>query len=151
MLSVLFSSALGFGSSFLPSLLKFAENRQKAKLEIQMMETKAKFAKELSSLKLKEAEQQALVEQAKSISAHDETIQKANHSKFVASLSASVRPVITYTMFALFCLVVVSQVAVAIQDGDETLKAIRDSFSEEAYMILSSTVSFYFGGRMVRK
>ena len=53
MLSVLFSSALGFGSSFLPSLLKFAENRQKAKLEIQMMETKAKFAKELSSLKLK--------------------------------------------------------------------------------------------------
>ena len=116
-----------------------------------MMETKAKFAKELSSLKLKEAEQQALVEQAKSIYAHDETIQKANHSKFVASLSASVRPVITYTMFALFCLVVVSQVAVAIQDGDETLKAIRDSFSEEAYMILSSTVSFYFGGRMVRK
>ena len=89
MLSVLFSSALGFGSSFLPSLLKFAENRQKAKLEIQMMETKAKFAKELSSLKLKEAEQQALVEQAKSIYAHDETIQKANHSKFVASLSAS--------------------------------------------------------------
>jgi|TARA_B100000131_G_scaffold303000_1_gene326661 hypothetical protein len=151
MLSVLFSSALGFGSSFLPSLLKFAENRQKAKLEIQMMETKAKFAKELSSLKLKEAEQQALAQQAQSIYAHDETIQKANHSKFVASLSASVRPVITYIMFALFCLVVVSQVVVAIQEGEETLKAIRDSFSEEAYMILSSTVSFYFGGRMVRK
>lgn len=151
MLSVLFSSALGFGSSFLPSLLKFAENRQKAKLEIQMMETKAKFAKELSSLKLKEAEQQALAQQAQSIYAHDETIQKANHSKFVASLSASVRPVITYIMFALFCLVVVSQVVVAIQEGEETLKAIRDSFTEEAYMILSSTVSFYFGGRMVRK
>ena len=151
MLSVLFSSALGFGSSFLPSLLKFAENRQKAKLEIQMMEIKAKFAKELSSLKLKEAEQQALAQQAQSIYAHDETIQKANHSKFVASLSASVRPVITYIMFALFCLVVVSQVVVAIQEGEETLKAIRDSFSEEAYMILSSTVSFYFGGRMVRK
>ena len=151
MLSVLFSSALGFGSSFLPSLLKFAENRQKAKLEIQMMETKAKFAKELSSLKLKEAEQQAMAQQAQSIYAHDETIQKANHSKFVASLSASVRPVITYIMFALFCLVVVSQVVVAIQEGEETLKAIRDSFTEEAYMILSSTVSFYFGGRMVRK
>tara|TARA_Y100001970_G_C14251555_1_gene872262 strand:- start:1663 stop:2118 length:456 start_codon:yes stop_codon:yes gene_type:complete len=151
MLSVLFSSALGFGSSFLPSLLKFAENRQKAKLEIQLMETKAKFAKELSSLKLKEAEQQALAQQAQSIYAHDETIQKANHSKFVASLSASVRPVITYIMFALFCLVVVSQVVVAIQEGEETLKAIRDSFTEEAYMILSSTVSFYFGGRMVRK
>ena len=151
MLSVLFSSALGFGSSFLPSLLKFAENRQKAKLEIQMMEIKAKFAKELSSLKLKEAEQQALAQQAQSIYAHDETIQKANHSKFVASLSASVRPVITYIMFALFCLVVVSQVVVAIQEVEETLKAIRDSFSEEAYMILSSTVSFYFGGRMVRK
>tara|TARA_R100000664_G_scaffold20370_1_gene29558 strand:+ start:75 stop:530 length:456 start_codon:yes stop_codon:yes gene_type:complete len=151
MLSVLFSSALGFGSSFLPSLLKFAENRQKAKLEIQLMETKAKFAKELSSLKLKEAEQQALAQQAQSIYAHDETIQKANNSKFVSSLSASVRPVITYVMFSLFCLVVVSQVVVAIQEGEETLKAIRDSFSEEAYMILSSTVSFYFGGRMVRK
>tara|TARA_Y100001973_G_scaffold84053_1_gene124845 strand:- start:2368 stop:2715 length:348 start_codon:yes stop_codon:yes gene_type:complete len=115
------------------------------------METKAKFAKELSSLKLKEAEQQALAQQAQSIYAHDETIQKANNSKFVSSLSASVRPVITYVMFSLFCLVVVSQVVVAIQEGEETLKAIRDSFSEEAYMILSSTVSFYFGGRMVRK
>ena len=96
MLSVLFSSALGFGSSFLPSLLKFAENRQKAKLEIQLMECRAKYAKELSTLKLKEAEQQAIVEQQKSIYAHDETLQKQNTSKFVSTLSASVRPVITY-------------------------------------------------------
>tara|TARA_B100000902_G_scaffold30137_1_gene36090 strand:+ start:4145 stop:4600 length:456 start_codon:yes stop_codon:yes gene_type:complete len=151
MLSVLFSSALGFGSSFLPSLLKFAENRQKANLEIKLTESKIRLASEMSKLKIKEAEMTALATQSQSIYAHDETIQKANHSKFIASLSASVRPVITYIMFALFVLVVVSQVFVAIDEGKDTLKAIRESFSEEAYMILSSTVSFYFGGRMVRK
>jgi len=151
MLSMLLSSALGFGSSFLPSVLKFFENKQKMKMELSMLEARAKYAKELSALKIKESEQKTLEQQAKSIYAHDEQLSKANHSRFIASLSASVRPVITYIMFTLFCVVVLSQIVIAIQEGEDTLIAIQGSFNEYAYMILSSTVSFYFGGRMVRK
>ena len=47
----LLGSLLGFGTSFLPSVMGFFEKKQANKQELLMLEAKAKYASELSKLK----------------------------------------------------------------------------------------------------
>ena len=50
----LFGSLLGFGTSFLPTLLGFFEQGQKNKHELRLLDAKAKHAEVLSKLKIDE-------------------------------------------------------------------------------------------------
>ena len=66
MLSLL-GSVLGFGTSFLPSVMGFFEKKQANKQELLMLEAKAKYASELSKLKLKELDAEADIEEVKGL------------------------------------------------------------------------------------
>ena len=105
----------------------------------------------LSALKIKEETVKSMTEQTKAVYQHDQQLSQANPSKFIAALSASVRPVITYCMFMVFCVVTISQVIVGIQEGDEPLKAIQAAWSEESMALFSCIISFWFANRLVNK
>ena len=147
----LLSSLFGFAGGFTPKLLDFFQAKQNMKHELMLQESKIKYAKELSALKIKEETVKAMTEQTKAVYQHDQQLSKANPSKFIAALSASVRPVITYCMFSVFCVVTVAQVVVGIQEGDEPLKAIQAAWSEESMALFSCIISFWFANRLVSK
>ena len=147
----LLGSLLGFGTGFMPKVLDFFQARQNMKHELLLQENKIKMAKELSALKIKEETVKSMTEQTKAVYQHDQQLSKANPSKFIAALSASVRPVITYCMFMIFCVVTISQVIVGIQEGDEPLKAIQAAWSEESMALFSCIISFWFANRLVNK
>ena len=69
-------------------------------------------------------------------------------SGFINNLRSSVRPVLTYCFFLTYVGFKIVLVAIAIQEGDDTLKAIRDSYGEEDFGLLSICVSFWFGSKM---
>jgi len=150
MLSLL-GSLLGFGSSFMPNVLGFFEKKQANKQELLMLEAKAKYASELSKLKLQEIDAQADIEEAKGIYAHAEALAKSNQSKFIGALQASVRPVITYAFFMLFAFVKGAYVVIAVQGGEDFLKAILTAWDDETMALFAAVMAFWFGNRAISK
>jgi hypothetical protein len=149
MLSLL-GSVLGFGTSFLPSILGFFEKGQSNKHELKMLEAKAKYADTLSKLKVQELDAEADIEETRSIYEHASEIAKNNKSPLISAIQASVRPVITYFFFALFATIKGLGVYVAVQDGSDVSEAILNSWDQETAILFSTVISFWFGGRAMK-
>lgn len=69
---------------------------------------------------------------------------------FVAGLSASVRPVVTYWLVAFYSLVKIASIAYA-WTGDGAMPAIINAYSEADMAMLSGILSFWFVDRSLRK
>ena len=146
----LLGSLLGFGTSFLPSVMGFFEKKQANKQELLMLEAKAKYASELSKLKLQEMDAQADIEEVKGLYKHAESLAQANKSQFVSALQASVRPVITYAFFSVFAFVKITYVVMAVQSGTDVLPAILEAWDSESQTIFAAIISFWFGNRLFK-
>jgi hypothetical protein len=147
----LFGSLLGFGTSFLPTLLGFFEQGQKNRHQLKLLEAQAKHAEVLSQLKLEELDAAADVEESRSIYEHAAELARSNKSSFISALQASVRPVVTYFFFILFATIKGLAVYVAVQEGDDVTQAILNSWDEETKILFSTVISFWFGQRGMRK
>ena len=143
----LFGSLLGFGTSFLPTLLGFFEQGQKNRHQLKLLEAQAKLAEVLSQLKLEELDVAADVEESRSIYEHAAQLARSNKSSFISALQASVRPVVTYFFFILFATIKGLAVYVAVQEGDDVSQAILASWDEETKILFSTVISFWFGQR----
>tara|TARA_Y100000004_G_scaffold122130_1_gene137320 strand:- start:1264 stop:1743 length:480 start_codon:yes stop_codon:yes gene_type:complete len=143
----LFGSLLGFGTSFLPTLLGFFEQGQKNRHQLKLLEAQAKHAEVLSQLKLQELDAAADVEESRSIYEHAAQLARSNKSSFISALQASVRPVVTYFFFILFATIKGLAVYVAVQEGDDVSQAILASWDEETKILFSTVISFWFGQR----
>ncbi|MAT09955.1 MAG: hypothetical protein CMM02_03015 [Rhodopirellula sp.] len=143
----LVGSLLGFGTSFLPTLLGFFEQGQKNRHQLKLLEAQAKHAEVLSQLKLEELDAAADVEESRSIYEHAAQLARSNKSSFISALQASVRPVVTYFFFILFATIKGLAVYVAVQEGDDVSQAILASWDEETKILFSTVISFWFGQR----
>ena len=143
----LVGSLLGFGTSFLPTLLGFFEQGQKNRHQLKFLEAQAKHAEVLSQLKLEELDAAADVEESRSIYEHAAQLARSNKSSFISALQASVRPVVTYFFFILFATIKGLAVYVAVQEGDDVSQAILASWDEETKILFSTVISFWFGQR----
>tara|TARA_R100000664_G_C2742205_1_gene130472 strand:- start:900 stop:1361 length:462 start_codon:yes stop_codon:yes gene_type:complete len=146
----LLGSLLGFGTSSIPMIMGFFEKKQANKQELLMLEAKAKYASELSKLKLQEMDAQADIEEVKGLYKHAESLAQANKSTFVSALQASVRPVITYAFFTVFAFVKVTYVVMAVRSGTEVLPAILEAWDSESQTIFAAIISFWFGNRLFK-
>mgnify|MGYP003628884986 CR=1 FL=1 len=131
----LLGTLLGFGTSIVPEVLGYFKQKQANEQELNMLEAKAKYASQLSELKLKELDAEADIQETKSIYEHDRTI---DASPFIDSLRGSVRPVITYLFF------------LANQNLDWTV-AIEMAWDSETQAIFSAIIAFWFGNRAMSK
>jgi len=148
MLSLL-GSALGFGTSIIPSVLELFQQKQKDKQELAMLEAKGKYASQLSSLKLNELDAQADISEIQGIHA---SMAAANaKSGFAAALSGSVRPVVTYLLVALFLTVKISGLMYAMGNGVPFRDATAEIWDTETQLLFSSVISFWFGSRAFQK
>jgi hypothetical protein len=70
---------------------------------------------------------------------------------WVLSLSASVRPVLSYWFVALYTLAKFATLYLAMQNGIPFAAAVRAAYTEFDGTILAAIVSFYFADRSLRK
>ena len=103
MLSLL-GSLLGFGTSFLPKVMDFFQDRADKKHELAVMEVQIRQQKELADQKLEMVNVEADVREMESL---HKSMQPTGVA-FIDGLRGSVRPVITYAFFGLFIFVEVS-------------------------------------------
>ena len=145
----LLGTLIGFGTSIVPEVLGYFKQKQANEQQLNMLEAKAKYASQLSELKLKELDAEADIQETKSIYEHDRTI---DASPFIDSLRGSVRPVITYLFFLMFICVkgVLMYALIANQNLDWTV-AIQMAWDPETQSIFSAIIAFWFGNRAMSK
>ena len=134
-------SILGFGSSFLPKILKFLEQKRDQKHELQLMTKQLEIQERLGALKLQEVQAHADIKEIEALHEEQTTMTVAS-SQWVINLNATVRPLITYCLF-----VEVAVITVLLAFDIMTESQFDLVWSREFQAIWAAVVSFHFGQR----
>tara|TARA_X000001382_G_scaffold14966_2_gene9618 strand:+ start:2434 stop:2883 length:450 start_codon:yes stop_codon:yes gene_type:complete len=146
MLSLL-GSLLGFGTSFLPKVMDYFQDKSDKKHELAVMEVQIKQQKELAIQKLEMVNVEADIREV-------EALQKSMQPtgvKWVDGLRGSVRPVITYAFFLLFCFVEISAYLALTSSGISGLEALNAVWDEDTKALFAAVIAFWFGGRAINR
>ena len=145
----LIGTLIGFGTSIVPEVLGYFKQKQADEQALKMLEAQAQYADKLSKLKLKELDAKADIVEAQAIYAHDANL---DSGKFVNALRGSVRPVITYAFFILFCTIKgVTLYAMVTTSGMDLSAGMLAIWDPETRAIFSAIVAFWFGNRAMSK
>lgn len=146
MLSLL-GSLLGFGTSFLPKVMDYFQDRSDKKHELAVMEVQIRQQKELAIQKLEMVNVEADIREI-------EALQKSMQPtgvKWIDGLRGSVRPVITYSFFGLFIFVEVSAYLSLTASGISGLDAVNAVWDEDTKALFAAVIAFWFGGRAIAR
>jgi len=145
----LLGTLLGFGTSIVPEVLGYFKQQQANKQELAMLEAKAKYAAQLSELRVKELDAQAEIEETKGLYEHDRSIDAGG---FVNALRGSVRPILTYLFFIAFASVKGVMIYAMIENQNiDWVTAVESAWDDETQAIFSAIIAFWFGNRAMSK
>ena len=137
----LLGSVLGFGTSFLPKVMDYFQDKADKKHELEVMTRQAEINLDRTAI-------DANIREVETIHEHDAAIDGGG---FVNGLRASVRPVITYIFMALFVGVELATYYLLIQQGVAPGDALVAAWSDQVMAMWASILAFWFGGRQFRK
>ena len=156
MLSIL-SGILGFATSGLPSVLDFFKQKgdQKHEREMAQLDMQRTLAlaekgyasqERIEEFKTDQVEMQTYTQERTALYEHDAKLQQ-KASGWVVNLSASVRPVVTYTFVFLLLFTDIAGMVWAMKTGVDFGTAMELIFSEDEMAIVASIIGFWFGTR----
>lgn len=160
MLSIL-SGLLGIGSSALPSILGYFQQKGDQKHEMAMAKMQSERELAMAAAGLQSQEKIAAIEyestlaetytqEREALYAHDmKLMDKA--SQATVDLNARVRPYIAFTFVGLLVAVDIVGLGWAIYTGVDFTVAMNNCFSDDEMAIVSSIIGFYFGSRQWEK
>lgn len=139
----LVGSLLGFGTSFLPKVLDFFQDKADKKHELEMLDRVQAGKANVARIT---GESQEIVAAHKEQAA---TIRRG--SRWLANLSGSIRPVVTYLFVAEFLVINMSIAVLMWQRDGLTIENLQAMLNEDFMALLAAMVSFWFGSREIRK
>ena len=145
----LLGSLLGFISSTFPDLLKFWQDKQDRKHELQILDRQMEQMRLGHTQRLDEIAINADVSQSLALYKHDS---QPSGVTWVDGLRASVRPIITYGFFILFAWVKLSAVVLLMNQGGLSInEALVQIWDGETQALFAGILSFWFGSRSLAK
>ena len=144
MLSLL-GSVLGFGTSIIPKVLGYFEEKRDQKYELEMMDKQLQHQLQLGNQKMQLMEIDASIREVESLHKEHAKITMKS-SRWVVNLSSSVRPLITYLLFFEFMILTFLLAFGHIDNGMFALV-----WSSEISSVWSAVVCFWFGQRTFGK
>lgn len=142
----LLGSLLGFGTSFLPQVLNFFQQKQEHKNKLEEMRLMGELKAQGVDLELKILDKKAEIEETRQLYKYANPT-----SGFSAGLAASVRPVITYLFFALFMASKAVVMIKVMEQGGDWTESVELIFDDETQALFAAIMSFWFGNRAVSK
>jgi len=140
MLSIL-GSVLGFGTSFLPKVLGFFEEKRDQAHELQMMDKQLEQQLQIGAQKLQMVNVDADIRETETLHKEHATI-TGKSSQWCINMAASVRPIITYCLFIEFAALTLS-----VNMGWIGMEQYTMIWNSEFQAIFAAVVSFWFGQR----
>lgn len=153
MLESLFGSLLGGFFRLAPEVLKWLDRKNSRSHELEMFRLQTDLEKQRNSFALDKTYADHGMAQLEAIQdAFREQAETAKSSyKWVAALSALVRPGITYTVFGLYVAVKLTAIQIAIIADTHWQDVLVASWTVEDYAILNMILTFWFVGRAIEK
>lgn len=139
------SSLLGFGSSFLPSVLDFFKEKRDQKHELMLMDKQLEQQIKIGNQKMQMMDVEADIREVETLHKEHAQITKKS-SQFFINLSSSVRPVISYLIFFEFMILTFLLAFGYIDNG-----MYQIIWSEPMAATWSATICFWFGSRSFQK
>ena len=137
----LIGTAIGFGSSFLPKVLEYFQDKSDKQHELAVMERQAQIALDRTAI-------EANIREIESLHEHDA---KVSGGGFIDGLRASVRPVITYLFMALFLAAEGTAYIILLRSGINAADAVQLIFDDEIMSLWSGILAFWFGTRALKR
>lgn len=139
----LLGSLLGFLSAMAPDFMKMFQGNLDHKREMEFARLQAELARDAHTYRMEEVSAQADIAEAKAIYKTYQT-----GIDWVDALNGTVRPVLAYAFFLLYCYVKVQQFIMADHNLPWTVTGL---WSVEDQAIFAGIISFYFGQRAMQK
>ena len=149
MLSGLLGSVLGFGGSVVPAITDHFKTKANNKFELQKMEKMAELRAAGFDHEIKMYEQMGADKEHDRLIQHDISINQS--TGIISGLQKSVRPVITYAFFGLFCAIEYTLLMQAMEEGKSVAESINILWDDDTKAIFAAIMSFWFGSRAVEK
>ena len=157
----LLSTLVSFLAGGLPKILTIFQDRQDKQHELAIMQLQKERELEMlakgyaaqaqtEEIKTEQIQIQANAEERVALYQHDMKIGEGA-SQWVINLRASVRPMVTYLFVGLLIVVDVSGIMYAYNTGTPFAEAMKQVFSDDEMLILSSIIAFWFGSRAFQK
>ena len=137
----LVGSILGFGTSFLPKVLGYFEEKRDQAHELQMMDKQLEQQLQIGKQKMQMMNIDADIRETETLHKEHASI-TSKSSQWCVNLSASVRPIITYCLFIEFAILTLS-----VNMDWITAQQYRMIWNDEFQAVWAAVVSFWFGQR----
>lgn len=143
---------MGIVSSTIPSLISYWSKKKDQEYELALTQLRIDAASKGLQVSREIEDIKATVSEGNNLRSTDAEL---DGGQFINSLRASVRPVITYTLFAVFIGVKFFVAAIILMKGDlnvANMKLAFDAILDDNTMAITSTViGYYFGARALEK
>jgi len=149
MIGSILGALTGFGGSVVPAVIDYFKEKQQAKERTEMMTMQVDLMKTGAEIDLKKFYAMANDDEHARLIQHDIAMQE--DTGFMAGLRKSVRPVITYMFFGLFCAVEGTLIWHALQSGTELVNVMNEVWDQDTQAIFAAIISFWFGSRAIEK
>ena len=137
----LVGSILGFGTSFLPKVLGYFEEKRDQKHELEMMDKQLEQQLQIGNQKMQMMDIEADIRETETLHKEHAAI-TAKSSQWCVNLSASVRPLITYCLFIEFAILTLS-----VNMDWMTMEQYKMIWNAEFQAVYAAVISFWFGQR----
>lgn len=137
----LLGSLLGFGTSFLPKVMDYFQDKQDKKHELQLMDKQLEQQIQIGNQKLDMVHVEADIRETEALLKSQTALTKSS-SQWITDLAASVRPFITYLLFIEFMALTLLLAGGYIDNAMYSL-----IWSDEVVGIWAAVISFWFGSR----
>lgn len=157
MFDILSGGLLGslFGGLFriAPEILKYFDKKNERTHELSMFTLQTDLEKMRGEFRMEERYVEHSTAQLDAIqTAFKEQADTAKASyKWVAALSALVRPMVTYTLFGLYMAVKISTMSYAMNSGASWQMMLTSTWSVDDFAMLNMILTFWFVGRSIEK
>lgn len=152
MLETILGGALGGLARLAPEVLKFLDRKNERKHELALGEQQFKMASAQNQAALAKADIELMQSQfVAALDAMKEGIVAQGRStgiRWVDAISATVRPAITYWIFALYSIAKSYQIKLVMASGAGLSEAVSASWSASDDAMLSAVLTFWFIGRV---
>ena len=137
----LIGALLGFGTSALPKIMGYFQDKQDKSHELKLMDKQLEQQIQIGNQKLDMVHVEADIRETEALLKSQTSLTKQS-SQWITDLAASVRPVITYLLLAEFVLLTFMLAGGYIDNAMYSL-----IWSDEVVGIWAAVVSFWFGSR----
>lgn len=149
-LESLLGSGLGGLLRIAPELLKFFDRKNERAHELRMLQAEMDFAKLRGEIALRQTEATMTVAElgamAEALKEQGATAQAAG--RWVAALSALVRPLVTYWFVGLYSAHKIAAMIMAREQAGSWRDVLLSAWTEQDWTVLSMILTFWFVGRV---